>query len=560
MRHLRFSAAAFAALVALLAISPAVQAQDHEHADHESHTHEASQDGVIPLYDSLGDHHRDGASSSQQAQAYFDQGLRLQYAFNHPDAIRSYERALELDPDCAMCWWGLALAHGPNINAPMSEEGGRNAYRAIQEAEALAGAGHADGANAALISALSTRYAEDPAFDRAALDSAYARALSGVAASYPDDSDVRTLYGASLMNLSPWNYWSGPYGDRTPNEGTPAILETLERALELNPNNPGACHYYIHSVEAAYPKKALPCAERLAELMPGAGHIVHMPGHIYIRVGRYEDAVRANDHAVHEDEELIGDIGMSTVYTSGYYPHNYHFMAFAATMAGMSEKAIESAYIVAPKVSVEIAQLFYWLQNAVVMPRLTLVTFGRWEDVLAQPMPPAELPMATVLGHYTNGVALAALGRFDEARAELAVVQAAADAIEGDAANDPVPAIAANALRGEIAMRTGDPDAAAAAFRAAADVEDQLLYDEPPLWFYPIRQSLGWALLEAGRPDEAERVYREDLDRFPENGWSLYGLWKAIEAQGRSAEAEIVRARFEDAWRHADVELTASRF
>jgi len=538
----------------------AVPSAAQTHAEHQEAAHVAIQESGIPLYTTLGSYHREITTASPEAQAYFDQGLRLQFAFNHADAIRSYERALELDPSCAMCWWGLALAAGPNINGAMDEEGGHLAYRAIGEAGRLAESGSATDGEAALIAALAARYAADPATDRAPLDSAYAKAMSEVAARYPRDPDARTLYSSSLMNLNPWNYWDGPYRDRSPRPGTTTILESLEIALEMSPDHPGACHYYIHSVEAAYPEKALPCAERLAALMPGAGHIVHMPGHIYIRVGRYADAVKANEHAVHEDEELVGDIGMTTVYTAGYYPHNYHFMAFAATMAGMSDKAVYAAKIVAPKVSVEIASAYYWLQNAVVLPRLTLVTFGRWEEVLAEPMPSPELDKATVMARYTNGVALAALGRIDEARAELEFVQAASDAIERDVATDPVPAIAADALAGEIAMRTGDAAGAVGFFRAAADVEDQLLYDEPPLWYYPIRQSLGRALLEAGDPEQAERVYREDLDRFPANGWSLYGLWKALDAQGKDAEASIVRAQFEDAWRFADVELTASRF
>ncbi len=537
-----------------------VPASAQTYAEVGGRDHAAEQDAGIPLYETLGDYHREVRTTSPQAQAYFDQGLRLQYAFNHPDAIRSYERAIELDPKCAMCWWGLALAAGPNINSPMDAENGRLAYRAISEASRLAEAGAASEGEAALIEALAFRYDTDPVADRVPLDSAYARAMADVAGEFPDDQDARTLYGASLMNLSPWNYWSGPYGDRTPNEGTVLILETLETALALSPDNPGACHYYIHAVEAAYPEKALPCAERLAALMPGAGHLVHMPGHIYIRVGRYEDAVRANDHAVHGDEVLIGEAGRITLYTGAYYPHNYHFMAFAATMAGMSDKALQASRIVSPKVPFEVARDIYWIQNAVVLPHLTLLTFGRWEQVLDEPMPDAGLVQATVLAHYTRGVAFAALGREAEARDELAYVQAVAEAIEGAEASDPVPAIAAYALAGEIALRTGDAASAVTHFRAAADIEDDLLYDEPPLWYYPIRQSLGRALLEAGDAEGAERVYREDLDRFPANGWSLYGLTLALEAQEKSAEESIVRAQYEDAWRFADVELTASRF
>ncbi|HEY8469494.1 MAG TPA: tetratricopeptide repeat protein [Longimicrobiales bacterium] len=522
------------------------------------HDHARAARGGIPLYDDLGTHHRRITTRSPEAQAYFDQGLRLESAFNHPEAIQSYQEALRRDPDCAMCWWGIALAAGPNINGPMSPEAGRQAYAAIREAQARASS--ATAVERALIAALAKRYAADPEADRAPLDSAYARAMAEVARNYPDDVDVLTLYAAALMNLSPWNYWEGEYRDRKPRPGTADILSTLERALAIAPDHPGACHYYIHAVEAAFPDKAVPCADRLASLMPGAGHVVHMPGHIYIRVGRYVDAVRTNEHAVHSDEKFIADRGVSTLYTGAYYPHNYHFMAFAATMAGMSEKAIEAARIVSPRVPVEVARDVYWIQNAVVLPHITLLTFGRWQDVLAEPMPPAELGQATIMATYARGVALAALGRFDEARGVLEEIRKATAEAGDDPTTDPVPHIAPLALAGEIALRSGDAEDAVKHFRAAVEIEDALLYEEPPLWYYPIRHSLGRALLEAGRPAEAEQAYRQDLDRFPHNGWSLFGLMKSLEAQGRNSEAAQIRARFREAWKHADVELTASRF
>jgi tetratricopeptide (TPR) repeat protein len=381
-----------------------------------------------------------------------------------------------------------------------------------------------------------------------------------VAGRYPGDADVLTLYGAALMNLSPWNYWEGDYRARTPRPGTDEILETLARAVELAPDNPGACHYYIHAVEAAYPDRALPCAERLASLMPGAGHLVHMPGHIYIRVGRYADAVRANEHAVHADETRLGDQNALGVYAGAYYPHNYHFMAFAATMAGMGATALEASRTVAPKVPVAVAREVYWIQNAVVLPHLTLLTFGRWQEVLAEPLPPEELAEASILARYARGVAHAALGDLDSARAALAEVERRAAGYPGDPATSPIPHIAPRVLAGEMALRSGDAAGAVTHFRAAADIEDALLYEEPPLWYYPVRHSLGRALLEAGRPAEAERVYREDLDRFPENGWSLFGLAASLERQGNTAEAARVRERFRAAWKQADVELTASRF
>ncbi len=511
----------------------------------------------VPLYGDLGDHHRAVSTSSEDAQAYFDQGLRLQYAFNHPEAIRSYEYALELDPGCAMCFWGIALASGHSINGPMTDQNGRRAFEAIGRAGELAAAAGTD-SERGLIAALSARYGPDPALDRALLDSAYAEAMAVLAEAYPNDPDILTLYAAALMNLSPWNYWEGGYRDRMPRVGTELILATLETAMEFNPDHPGACHYYIHAVEAAYPERAVACAERLAALMPGAGHIVHMPGHIYIRVGRYADAVAVNEHAVQEDENYIRDQGISSIYTGAYYPHNYHFMAFAATMAGMSRKAIVASRIVSHKVPLEVARKVYWIQNAVVLPRLTYLTFGRWLELLEEPLPPAELEHATLMARYARGVAFAAEGRTEQANEVLEVISAIA--ADSDPADNPVPAITVHVLAGEIALRSGSADDAVNHFAAAVALEDGMLYEEPPLWYYPIRHSLGRALLEAGRPADAEQAYLTDLDRFPENGWSLFGLATALEAQEKPAEAAAVWVRFRDAWADADVELTASRF
>ncbi len=516
--------------------------------------------GSVPLYTDLGNHHREiTTAAAPEAAEYFDQGLRLQYAFNHEEAIRAYEEGLRYDPACAMCWWGIALAAGNNINAAMEPESGRRAYAAAQRALELSA--DASALERALIEALAERYGADPEAGRAALDSAYADAMARVAEANVEDADVLTLYAASLMNLSPWDYWTR---DRRPRPGTEKILAALERALELDPDNPGACHYYIHAVEAAFPEQAVECADRLAALMPGAGHIVHMPGHIYIRVGRYADAVRANEHAVHQDERYIADQRPGRgLYPTAYYPHNYHFMWFAASMAGMAEKAGTAAKIVAPKVPHEVARDIYWAQQIVVLPQLVSVTFGRWEDVLSAPLPAEDLPNATALARYARGVALVATARAADAMAELDAIRELAreqGVAEEESGPPVVIAIAERALAGEIALRTGDAEGAVEHFQAAADLEDGLLYEEPPLWYYPIRQSLGLAQLEAGRPAEAERAYREDLERFPENGWSLFGLAQSLRAQGKDEEADRIDARFQEAWSGADIELTASRF
>lgn len=515
-----------------------------------------------PLYDNLGTYHRAVTTRTAPARAYFDQGLRLQYAFNHAEAIRSYRTALAADPDCAMCWWGIALAAGPNINGGMDDAGGRLAYEAAGKAMSLR-----EGASPVehmLIEALARRYGPEPAANRPGLDSAYAAAMERVVEAHPGDADVLTLYAASLMNLSPWHYWEGPYDARTARPGTRRILASLEDALAIDRNHPGACHYLIHAVEAAFPERAVECADRLAGLMPGAGHIVHMPGHIYIRVGRYRDAVEANRHAVHQDETFIADQNQQSVYTGAYYPHNYHFMAFAATMAGMKADALYAAREVSSKVPLEVAQAVPFIQNAVVMPQLTLLSFGDWPAILELPAPDASLQLATTMHWYARGTALAALGRRDEARALLGrlrgAADVAADAAGGDETANPVLSIAAHALAGEIALRAGEPAAAVERFRHAVQIEDSMVYEEPPLWYYPMRQSFGRALLEAGDPVGAQAAYREDLARFPENGWSLYGLAQGLDAQGRNEEADAVRGRFRKAWSQADVQLSASRF
>ncbi len=544
-----FHAVAVGSLLMLVACSPGPEGmQDHAHP-------EPHDPGVVPLYDDLGSHGHEITTTSSDAQAYFDQGLRLQYAFNHAEAIESYLIALSHDEGCAMCWWGIALANGPNINGAMDAASGAAAYEAIMEAQAHAGG--ASDIEQGLIAALADRYGADPEADRTARDSAYASAMGELAGQFGGDDDVLTLYGSSVMNLRPWDYWSGEYSDRVPNPGTEQIIASLQGALEIDDQNPGACHYYIHAVEAAFPERAEPCADRLAELMPGAGHIVHMPGHIYIRVGRYREAVTLNEHAVHSDETFIADQNPMGVYPSAYYPHNYHFMAFAATMAGMSDKAMEASIIVSPKIPKEVALQVAWIQNAIVFPHLTGVTFGRWDEVLELAMPDPDLHQATGLAHYARGVARAATGDPDGANGELEALRALIADTDPDGEN-PILAIAMHALVGEIGLRGGDAAGAITHFAVATDLEDEMIYEEPPLWYYPIRHSLGQALLVAGRAAEAEQVYRHDLARFPANGWSLFGLARSLEAQGRDATGTW--DQFEDAWRDADVVLTGSRF
>jgi tetratricopeptide (TPR) repeat protein len=514
----------------------------------------AAAEPAVPLYPDLGDHHFPITTAEPEAQRYFDQGLRLTYAFNHAEAIRAFREAARLDPDCAMCHWGIAYAYGPNINAPMDAEAGRAAHQAVQEA--LARARNATARERAYIEALAQRYAADPPEDRHALDEAFAQAMGELAAQYPDDLDAATLYAESLMNLRPWAYWTP---DGKPEAGTEEIVATLERVIAANPDHPGACHYYIHAVEAVHPERAIDCADRLASLMPGAGHLVHMPAHIYVRVGRYADAVESNVHAIHTDEQYIADQRPEGVYPLGYYPHNYHFLAFAATMAGRSEQAIDAARALSERVDAGIAAAVPELQPLIAHYPLTLVTFGRWEEVLGEALPSEELPLARALVQYAHGVAQAATGSQAEAQAHLQAVHSARDATS-HAIWTAVLDVAAEALAGEIAARTGRTESAIEHFRAAVEREDALPYMEPPYWYYPVRHSLGAALLQAGQPEEAERVYREDLERFPANGWALKGLAESLRAQGRDTEADAVRQQLQSAWEGADVELIASRF
>ena len=514
-----------------------------------------NQSDTVPLYRNLGSHHKRISTKISAVQQYFDQGLRLVYGFNHAEAIRSFTRAAELDPTCAMCYWGIALAYGPHVNAPMDAASGVAAYAAVQKARSLQS--HATAPERAYIEALAQRYEADPPANRVRLDTSYSRAMGQVAKTYPKDLDAAALYAESLMDLRPWNYWRP---DGTPYPGTEEIVRQLERVISKNPNHPGACHYYIHAVEAVNPKAAVPCAERLARLMPGEGHMVHMPAHIYIRVGRWNDAIRANQHAIHSDEVFIEGQHPMGVYPLAYYPHNIHFLAFASTMAGRSAQAIEAADTLTSKVNLDAARQVGMLQEMLPYHVLTLTTFGKWDEVLAAPLPPDDIRFSYAMAQYARGVAHAAKAEWADAQAALDNVTASDAATPQGAEGKTALSIAVQALSGEIAVRRGEVDAAITHFQEAVKIEDAGLYFEPPKWYYPVRHSLGAALMKAGRSAEAETVYREDLRRFPENGWALFGLAQALRAQGKKDEATATEARFRKAWPDTDVTLTASRF
>jgi tetratricopeptide (TPR) repeat protein len=533
-------------------------AQEREAHEEAPPREEPVREDSVPLYDNLGDHHYQIETASELAQAYFDQGLRLYYAFNHQEAVRSFRRAQELDPGCAMCWWGEALAFGPNINLPMDRASGLAARAAVTQAvdRAVGTSRREQG----MIYALALRYAENPPSERAHLDSAYARAMGELTRAYPDDHELSVLYAEALMDLRPWDYWKP---DRTPQPGMREALAHLERVVEADARHPGACHFFIHAVEKHHPERAVPCAERLAALMPGAGHLVHMPGHIYIRVGRYADAVRTNQHAVHADESYIRDqrpgLGM---YTVGYYPNNYDFMAFASSMMGRSRDAVDAAQKVAELIPDEVIGLegMDFVQHWMMRPVQLQVRFGMW-DALLEAAPPQEgLPHAQALWHYGRGRALAAQGDARGAARELAAVRAilADPALEGlrmefNRSADLL-GIAERVLTGWAAAEAGRMGEAIAALEEAVHREDALLYGEPPEWSVPTRQDLGAVLLRARRWTEAEGVFQEDLEHFPENGWSLAGLSRALDGLSRHEEARAVWERFQQAWATADTE------
>jgi len=511
----------------------------------------------VPLFGDLGTLHH-AVTASPAAQRYFDQGLRLMYGFNHEEAINSFRQGLRLDPRCAMCHWGIAIALGPNINAPMDPQLERQA--ADEVAAAMAMQASLAEPERAYVAAAARRYSATAGENRAPLDSAYAAAMRDVARRYPDDPDAQALFAEALLDLSPWDNWTP---DGAPKPGTREIVSTLEGALARHPDHPGACHFYIHAVEASlHPERALECAERLPSLMPGAGHLVHMPAHLYMRVGRYADATMANEHAAHTDQAYLADRQPKGMYPF-YLFHNLDFLRAAAAMEGRSVEALESAQALAAQVTPEVARQVGQGEMALAMPALVMARFGHWGDVLAVPAPPADLRYATGMWHYARGLALAGSGRYAQAAMELDSLSNLAASTAGNRmlgfhrARDLLE-VAHHALAGELALRQGHAAQAIPHLQEAVRLQDGLRYDEPPPFYYPVRQSLGAALLAAGRAADAERVYRDDLRRNPDNGWSLFGLGEALRTQMKD-DADV-RRQLQAAWARADVQLTSSRF
>ena len=504
-----------------------------------------------PLYRNLGKLIYRITTASPMAQRYFDQGLRLAYGFNHAEALRAFRTALTHDPACAMCLWGEALVLGPNINAPMKESAVATAMAAVRAA--YDNAGNAKPHEQALIAALAKRYVDNPQAERAALDAAYAAAMGEVAQRFPKDDNIQALYAEALMDLSPWDYWEA--GGAAPKGKTGEIVRVLEEVLKRNPDHPGAIHFYIHTVEAsAAPERALPYARRLAATMPGAGHLVHMPFHIYYRVGDYKAALAANKAAVAADEAYLAQAKPKGVYPAAYYPHNVHSLMASAQMAGDGKAAVAAAEKLARVVSGEAARAIPWVQPIKAASYFAHAQFSTPRTILALADPGDDLPFVKAMWHYARGVAYA--GHKDAAAAHgeaeaIARIKGGSDFAALVAGGVPVPDVlelARQVVLGRAALAEDKLETARAAFDAAVGLQDQLPYSEPPHWYYPVRQSLGAVLVRLGQLDAAEEVFRASLVRAPHNGWALYGLGEVYRRNGRKdALAEITR-RLDRAW------------
>ncbi len=523
----------------------------------------AGANGAEPRFDGLGSHGRKVTTKSADAQRYFDQGLAFLFGFNHDEAIRSFQAAAENDPACAMAYWGIAVANGPHINNPAVDAAhARAAWKALGKARELAARG-ATPAERALIESLGKRYADPQPADRKPLDEAYAAALRETWKSFPDDADVGALLAEALMDLRPWDQWSH---DGKAEPGTEEVLKTLDAVLQKSPNHPLALHLMIHAVEASpHPERADAAAARLRNLQPGLGHMVHMPSHIDVRRGRWHAAVTTNEQAIAADSayrKIVPGQGFYRIYMA----HNHHMLAYAAMMEGQSQKATEAIRQMLGGIPEEfILAAAPMIDGFFAMPYELHMRFGRWDAMLAEPKPRDCFQLTTALWHCARGVAFAAKSDLEKAKAEQKEFAAAAKAVPKDAEfgknkASNLLAIAESLLSGEILYRDGKPEEGIAALKEAVRREDALHYIEPPDWIQPVRHALGATLMDAKRYAEAEAVYRQDLARYPENGWSLFGLSRALQKQGKDAEAAAVAARFERIWQHADVKLTSSCF
>jgi tetratricopeptide (TPR) repeat protein len=518
-----------------------------------------------PLFDGYGDHRHPITTSNPKTQAYFDQGVRLLFAFNHAEAIRSFREAARLDPDCAMCWWGVSFALGPNINLPMQPDAAAPAYAALEMARALES--KASPEEVAWIEALGARYAKAPPQDRHPLDEAFAGAMEKVWKAYPDDLDAGVFYSEAMMDTQPWDYWQDDA--QTPKGHGADIVATLEGILKREKLQPGALHLYIHAVEASNtPERAEDAADKLEPLMPAAGHIVHMPSHIYYRVGRYADAVKVNTLAAKKDEDYIAACKAQGFYPLAYYSHNIHFLWTSSEMLGRYRAAHDAALrlMKAASAGEPMAADLPPVQLYLFVPTMTDLRFGKWDAVLKEKRPKPALKLDVAMSLYARGFARAAKHDFKNAKRDRQALQAMIDRHAFTAIDAfPVPAtmmaqVGGALIDGEIARNSGHLDEAIADFRKARDIELTIPYTEPPYWHQPTSHILGAALMQAHKPVDAEAVYRDSLRHYRIDGWALFGLAQALDAQGKHDEAKTVRAEFAKVWSTADVKLASSRF
>jgi tetratricopeptide (TPR) repeat protein len=531
--------------------APAFAQQVHEHAGGSA--------APVELLPSLGRYHHAITTRSREAQAFFDQGLTLLYGFNHDEAARYFRRASELDPDAAMPHWGLALSIGPNYNdTAVDEARARATHDAVQAA--LARAPRASAREQDYIRALARRYASpEPASDWQKFHLDYSEAMRELTRKYPDDLDAATFFAESLMMLRPWQLWTA---EGEPAPGTLELVAVLEGVLRRNPDHPGANHFYIHAVEASRNlERAIPSAQRLMTLVPGAGHLVHMPGHIFLQTGDYELAARTNVAAAAADQEFVQRTGATGMYPMMYWTHNIHFIAYARMQQGRYEEARHAAQQMLANVRDGVGEM-QMLEGFVTYPLAVELRFRRWDAILAQPAPDPSWALATAFWRASRAMALAGLGRLEEAVAEqqrFAAAQAAVPVehrfLINNSAHDFLTLTAA-VLDARLTGARGERAASLAHWRRAAALQAALQYDEPPAWFYPLQQSVGAELLRNGQAAEAEALFRQALDRHPRDGRLLYGLWQSLLAQKRTGDAALVEQQFAEAWKDATVSLS----
>jgi tetratricopeptide (TPR) repeat protein len=549
---LSFCGAMASLQLSLVGLACASAANDHP---------SATQDKPITLITGLGNHHHPVSSANPDAQKFFDQGIAFLYAFNHDEAVRSFRRAAELDPKLAMAHWGMALAQGSNYNLKAEPAQLTAALESLRMAQTLAKAAPEE--EQAYIDALTKRYSDDPKADVQKLALDYKNAMGALTRRYPDDLDAATLYAESAMNLRPWQLW-GPGGQ--PAEGTEEIVAVLESVLKRNPDHLGANHYYIHAVEASsHPEKALPSARRLETLAPAAGHLVHMPGHVYIRTGDYESAARQNELAIVADKITLGNGVRPGIYAIMYYNHNFHFLAVARALQGRYADAREAADQLVRNVEPHVKDMPP-LEGFLPTSALIRVYFRRWDEVLKMEAPAPNLQVTAALWRFSRGMAYAAAGKVPEAEKEREAFQ---DLVKGVPLDAPfgdqnkahsVFAIAGDILKAKIALTRGDKATAIGLLQAAAKGEDALSYIEPPAWYLPARDYLGGALMAKGDYAEAEKIFREELAHHPRSGRALFGLWQSLKAQKKSYDARLVEQEFRVAWKNADTNFQVEDF